>query len=242
MATRKLKRNADRWWAISNAAINASATSLVLASSGAAGLTAPCLIHREGATEKILVTAIATDTPSSGLDTLTIERGYGGTTAVSHGSGTKFLQFIYRETLNEMATQLEAAKMLIACVVGRGTGIQRSAAKTELMPKAQDTPDMTIKVQIGAAIIDDEPAALLDEATLTFTAPSTNPRIDALQMDTDGVVTAVTGTEDASPTAPAVSSGSLKLGEVYHTTAETSIKDADDATNGYITTTGRTYL
>lgn len=235
MAPRKLKRCADNWWGLSNAAINTSATTLVLASSGSAGLETPCVIHEEGKGEKILVTDIAVDTPSAGLDTLTITRGFGGTTPVSHASGARMMQWYYKEYPNDLAAKLEGVMMAFACMKGRENGVMRSQAGTEFAVTAQGTPDMTVNVAIGGAIIDDEPVGTIEATTLTFTAPVTNPRIDIVQVDQDGIVTAKTGTEAGSPSAPSVDSGNLLLATITHTTAETSIKNSNDATNGYIT-------
>lgn len=235
-APRKLKRSADNWYARSNAAINTSATSLVLKSSGASGLEAPCVIHESGKAEKLLVTDIATDTPSAGLDTLTVSRGFGGSTAVSHASDALFMQWFYKEYPNELATKLEHCMMVIGAMKALQSGIiQTASPSTDLEVTAESTPSMTVEIATGGCVIAGEPSGLIAGTTLTFTAPATNPRIDVVEIDRDGVVSAVTGTEAASPSAPAVTSGSLKLAEIYHTTAETSIKDADDATNGYIT-------
>jgi hypothetical protein len=233
MAPIALKKVSDNWWATGNAAITDSAVSLVLSSSGAAGLTVPCVIH-DGA-EKILVTAIAEDTPSAGLDTLTIERGFGSTTAIAHLINATYQQWYYKEIPNTVSTQMESIKMILAVMLGRSNGIPRSSGSLELKVTAQGTPDMTVNVDTGAALIDEEVAGIIADATVTFTAPVTNPRIDVIEINQDGTVSAVTGTEAASPSAPSVSSGAIKLAEVTHTTAETSIKDTDDATNGYIT-------
>ena len=235
MAPNKLNKAADNWIATGNAAITDVATSLVLSSSGAAGLTVPCVIHEYGNAEKIKVTAIAEDTPSGGLDTLTIERGHAGTTGAAHGSGATYVQWYYKEYANQKATQIEALKMALATILGRSNGIPRSSGSPELLVAAQGTPDMTVDVAIGAALIDDEVAGIIEAATLTFTAPTTNPRIDIVTIDQDGTVAIVAGTEAASPSAPATPAAELKLAEVYHRTAETSIKDTDDSTNGYIT-------
>ena len=97
MAPNALRKAADNWYGTGNAAITDVATSLVLSGSGAAGLTAPCIIHEYGQSEKILVTAIAEDTPSGGLDTLTITRGIAGTTGAAHGSGATYAQWYYKE-------------------------------------------------------------------------------------------------------------------------------------------------
>ena len=166
MAIQQLNRVSDNWWGLGNAAINSAVTSLVLSSSGSAGLTVPCLIN-EGA-EKLLVTAIDVDTPTSGLDTLTIERGYGGTTPASHLSGAKYRQLYYKEHHNDLSRQLEACKMILASMLGRSNGVSRGPSSTELEATAQGSPDMTVNVAIGAALIDDEVAGIVTASTLTL--------------------------------------------------------------------------
>jgi len=81
-----------------------------------------------------------------------------------------------------------------------------------------------------------------DSATTldAFTAPVSNDRIDVIQFNFDTwEIEVLEGTEDASPSAPSVSSTAIKLAEIYLRPGATSIEDADDASNGYITD-GRT--
>ena len=71
-----------------------------------------------------------------------------------------------------------------------------------------------------------------------FAAPATNPRIDIVQISNAGVVSRKAGTENASPTAPTADALNLKLAEVYCRVGQTSVKNTDDASNGYITNNG----
>ena len=71
--------------------------------------------------------------------------------------------------------------------------------------------------------------------TSTFVAPVSNPRYDLIVYRpslTD--CTSITGTEAASPSLPTATSGDIVLASIYHRVGETSIKERDDSTNGYI--------
>ena len=69
----------------------------------------------------------------------------------------------------------------------------------------------------------------------TLTAPSANPRIDIVLIDINNSLYVLSGVEAATPVAPKTPTNYLLLAEIYHRVAETSIKNADDTTNGYIT-------
>ena len=116
-----------------------------------------------------------------------------------------------------------------------------TAAEDELEVVAQGTPDMTVKVKDGAFIEAGQPGALTaDTSSDAITAPTGNPRIDVVEIQTNAktgvtAINIVTGSEAGSPSAPSVTSGAMKLAEIYCRVGMTSIKDADDSTNGYIT-------
>ena len=74
-------------------------------------------------------------------------------------------------------------------------------------------------------------------ASGTFTAPSTNPKIDLLYYDTATDALAITaGAEGASPVAPTIPDPAKKIpvALIYHRVGSTSIKNTDDSTNSYI--------
>lgn len=231
MAQLPILEVADRWFAALESSVNASTTSWVLSSSGATNLPSRTIVHCDS--EKVLVTGIATDTPSAGLDTLTVVRGYGGTTAASHSAGAQVAHLNYKEFHNSTMARLAAMEYFIYTQWGKTDGRLQAG----LSVQAQGTPSMTIDVTAGGAIVIGHPTALREDITITFVAPVGNPRIDTVQIDQDGVVSVKTGTPAGSPSAPAADADALKLAEVYITTAATSIKDTDDSTNGYITQT-----
>lgn len=68
--------------------------------------------------------------------------------------------------------------------------------------------------------------------TPTMTAPVSNPRIDLITVDNTGTIAVVTGTENASPTAPAYPSNKIVLCEIFHVVGETAIYDALNQTSG----------
>lgn len=102
---------------------------------------------------------------------------------------------------------------------------------------AQSSPNLTVQVSKGTCLVAGVLAGDTDGvSSLTgFAAPSANPRIDIVQISNVGVITRKAGTENVSPTAPSPDAGNLKIAEVYNRVGQTSIKNTDDASNGYIT-------
>ena len=235
MSQRAIHVVADNWFAQLNTTVNNSITSWVLKSSGATGLPTPSALERTilhcGA-EKVLVTAVTVDTPSAGLDTLTVTRGYGGSTASTHAADDYVGHFYYREHHNDLARRLAMLEYFLYSRVGAANGVIQDGG---LQVAAAGTPSMTIHISAGSAMVAGQPAALRAATTLVFVAPVGNPRIDIVQIDQEGNIEAKTGTPAGSPVAPTVDADAEKLAEVYITTAATSIKNTNDATNGYIT-------
>lgn len=227
MAQRDIWFVSDRWYAQLNASVNDSVTSFVLKSSGATGLNFPTIIHC--GSEKVLVTAIAVDTPSAGLDTLTITRGYDSTTAAIHAADDYVAQFAYDNFHNDIAERLYRLEGWCRARVNGDGVILPGLAVT-----AEGTPSMTVEISAGGATVSGQPVSS-NATTLTFIAPVTNPRIDRIVINQYGVVYTVAGTEAGSPSAPAQPTATETLALITHTVAETVIKDTNDATNGYIT-------
>lgn len=226
---------ANNWYARLDATINSAATSLVLSSSGASG--APTVPFKFDIDSEIMIcTAIATNTPTSGKDTLTITRAADSTTAGSHTAGATVSQQIYASMIGDTSRRLDFMAYVLAQMAGGGEGVIRTSSGTNLKVVAQGTPGMTVIYSAGAAFVSGEPVALLaNENSATFVAPVGNPRKDIVQISQYGVISVKTGTPAGSPAAPTVDTGCLKLCEIYLRTAGTSIKDTDDATNNYIT-------
>lgn len=95
-------------------------------------------------------------------------------------------------------------------------------------PHEQGTPDMTVRLAAGAIFDGATLTEVAAQSTGTITAPSTNPRIDRVAIDrSTGAVSVVTGTEDVSPTAPAIPAGKVPVARVALTTGTTEIANSD---------------
>lgn len=130
---------------------------------------------------------------------------------------------------------LELAFSLLSQAWGGGDGVIRALGQ-ELVVQATSPVGMSVQVQPGYAFISGMPYKL---ATTTQTAdiivPASNPRIDTVQARlATWDISLVTGTESPSPTAPAAEGDAIVLAHIYLRTGMTSIKETDDASNGYI--------
>jgi hypothetical protein len=230
MAQRAIHLVADRWFAQLNTSVNSSVTSWVLKASGATGLPVPSALQDvviHCGTEKALVTAIATNTPSAGLDTLTVTRGYGGSTAASHAADDYVGHYYYREHHNDLADRLAAAESVLVWLMGNAAdGVVQDGG---LQATQTGTPGMTVQVSAGRGIVSGQPVALRALATTaTIAAPTGgNSRIDVVRIDQYGVISVVTGTPSGSPAAPSAGTGYMKLAQILLTTGMTSITNSD---------------
>lgn len=227
----------NNWWAVLAADCTDVATTIDFTNNGAElAIEVPFLF--DIGLEIIACTNIATSTPSGGQFRLTVTREMYGTTKAAYSAGDSAQQRIYAEQFEDMQTVLDALILLLDKMTGEVDGVQRGAANTDLKVKATGTPGMTVIVQAGPARVDGHFAALLSDWTsATLTAPSGDPRIDLVEIDQDGSINIKTGNEAGIPSAPTVSAGATELAEIYHRVGESSIKDTDDSTNGYITDT-----
>jgi microcystin-dependent protein len=103
-----------------------------------------------------------------------------------------------------------------------------------LLPHAQSSPGLTLKVEAGVCYIGITRVIYAGGNSPSFTAPSANPRIDLLTIDSSGTLAITQGTENASPVAPTYPTNKMVLCEVYNRVSETLINDADSGSNGYI--------
>lgn len=221
-------------YATLNATINSAVTSLVVSAATADYPTVPFKVDIDS--EILRVSAVALDTPSAGLDTLTVARAQDGTTAASHTAAARASQNPYASQVSELQFRNAAMESALVASFGGGEGVPGNPAGTQLKVVAQGSPGMTVVYTAGACIVSGQFAWLYTNTnSSTFTAPVGNPRKDTIQISQLGVVSAKTGTPAGSPSAPAVDTDCYKLAEIYHRVAETSIKNTDDASNGYIT-------
>lgn len=105
-----------------------------------------------------------------------------------------------------------------------------------LRPRAQTTPDMTIYVERGSAIIDGVRVEFGGGSSPIITAPVTNPRIDLITLDSAGTLAVTAGTEGATPAAPTFPNNALPIALVYLKTTSTSIQQTSSSNvlHGYL--------
>lgn len=137
---------------------------------------------------------------------------------------------------DRIETALELIEFFIAQAWGGGSGVLRNATADDLAVKALSPAGLSAEVRAGYAIIGRFPYKLgATTQTVPITAPVTNPRRDLVQARLGTWdISVKTGSEAASPVAPAVDTDAIALAEIYCRVGMTSIKDADDATNGYL--------
>ena len=77
------------------------------------------------------------------------------------------------------------------------------------------TPGMTVNVDAGRMLVNGTLVSNSQQTTGTITAPSGNPRIDRIVIDkSTGVVSVITGSEAASPTAPNITPGKIPVAQI----------------------------
>lgn len=85
-----------------------------------------------------------------------------------------------------------------------------------------DPASMRVRVLQGRGNYGVSNLIVSDQFTSNLTAPTTNPRIDVVYLDSDGVVKVFTGTEAASPSAPSYQN-KIVLAEIDMTVGMTTI-------------------
>ena len=236
MAQLPLHRVAPNFTGVLNATITDADSSCVLRDVSVAYPEVPFWFYIGD--EAIECDSVTEDTPSAGYDTLSLsERGANGTGAAAHTAGDTAQQLVDANVWSEHQDRLLKAETCVIAGFGGGPGVIPSAVGlSDLEVTAQGTPDMTVNVAVGGAVVDSTLAYLhTTYDTAAMTAPTGNPRIDLVQITSAGEIEVKTGSEAGSPSAPAADSDALGLAEIYHRVGEMSIKDTDDSTNGYIT-------
>jgi len=91
-------------------------------------------------------------------------------------------------------------------------------------PRAQTTPGMTVALDAGALFIGATLIEVPAQSTTAIAAPAANPRIDRVVVDAaTGAVSVITGTEAATPAAPAIPYGKLPVARVALSPGMTAI-------------------
>ena len=103
---------------------------------------------------------------------------------------------------------------------------------------------MQLFVEPGNYWLNGARVAFAGGATPTVTAPSANPRIDVLTIDSSGTLAWTAGAENASPSVPAYPANKIPLVELYNVVGETALYDNynQQAGQGYISNDIRNYL
>ena len=103
--------------------------------------------------------------------------------------------------------------------------------------EAEGTPSLKVIVNAGYGLVSQAPAVLpANFTTAAIAVPAGgNDRIDLVCWDAvTREIKITTGVESGSPSAPAVPSNQKWMAHLYLRDTMSVIKDADDATNGYI--------
>ena len=131
---------------------------------------------------------------------------------------------------------LEAVFLLLNHAWGGGDGVLHGLGSGELAVAATSPVGLRVSVGTGYGFID---GSLFRLKTTTQTAevapPVTHGRIDLVQANlATWSISVKTGTEAASPVAPSADTGAMPLARLVLRPGMASIKDADDAVNGYV--------
>jgi len=178
--------------------------------------------------EVVKVTARSTDTLTCAATTL------------AWAALTPVVLCVSKEMLNALAQNTDA--LLLGMAIARTRGLTASDSgvfmahgdKTldnDLQVVQQASPDMSVKVKIGAGVVLGVVTGTTIDVDVAISAPATNNRITIIQISQDGVISKKNGTEAGSPTAPTVDTNNYKLGTVLLSTSHTDIDTADITDN-----------
>ena len=107
-------------------------------------------------------------------------------------------------------------------------------ATTTVTGASYTASTLTLYVEPGVFYIAGTRVIFAGGSTPAVTAPSANPRIDVLSINSSGTLAWTTGTESASPSAPAYPNpaANLVLCELYNVVGETALYDTANQTAG----------
>lgn len=89
----------------------------------------------------------------------------------------------------------------------------------------QGTPDMTVAVTAGTALVNGVFCSWDAQNSGTVTAPVSNTRLDYIVVNSDNSISIVSGTASATPVFPAVASSQLIIGALVVKSTTTSLND-----------------
>lgn len=94
-------------------------------------------------------------------------------------------------------------------------------------PHEQTSPNMTVRLDAGAIFSGATITEIAAQSTGTITAPVSNPRIDRVVCNLiSGAVSVITGAENASPVAPAITAGNFPVAQILLGTSTTLITNS----------------
>ena len=116
---------------------------------------------------------------------------------------------------------------------------REAGASSYVMPYASTPPDNVVNIAQGIFYIGQgfqlPPLRVeFDGDSQAITAPTTNPRIDLIQLQADGDVIYTQGSENVSPVPPVVENFLFPVCFVFNRPGQTMILDEEDGVNGYI--------
>lgn len=132
---------------------------------------------------------------------------------------------------------LELVHYLLSLAWGSGNGVIRKASTDDLKVFATAPASLTVEVRPGYAFIAHYPYKLTATTqTAAVAAPTDYPRIDLVQARLETWdVSVKTGAPAANPVAPSPDTNCLALAQLILRPTMTTVKDADDGINAYIT-------
>lgn len=103
----------------------------------------------------------------------------------------------------------------------------------EMKVTASSPSDMNVHIAVGLACVDGQVCQVDAPVTKTIVPPTNNPRYTIIQVDEDGNVETIDGSEAASPVEPSADADAMKIAAIYLPANCTQIDDSDIG-NGYI--------
>ncbi len=163
---------------------------------------------------------------------------------VYHGTGTPVIISWGAQNISDLIAYVNG---LVSGVNGNASntvfGITKLNKNLGTLPRAQaslvsqqTSPNLTLKVSAFSMTGDNSMNVIYAGGnTSTITSPASNPRIDLVVYNTDtSTLLLRTGVEGSSPLRPTPTTNDIVLAAIYNRVGETSIKENDDSTNGYI--------
>ncbi len=107
------------------------------------------------------------------------------------------------------------------------TGAGDISITEQFQTTESDPQAMTVLIKAGKVMNGETLVTIANQTTTVITAPSGNPRIDRIVINKlTGVFTIITGSESATPTAPAITAGNAPSSQILLATTTTVITDA----------------